>query len=288
MEESSNSYLFNCKLSIYFLNRRIDLITCEDLMHGINEACKLSNRKRIVISHYNIHAFNWSIQLFDFLKFQDNADISLCDGMGIIKALSFWGIDIPIENKVSLTRFIPELLKNCALEDLSVFLLGSTSNNLEKAIKNQLRKYPQLKLDGHHGFFNNKSTLENKLVIDRINEFKSDILIVGMGMPRQELWIHENKAKINSKIIIPCGAVMNRLSGSVPTPPKWISNAGLEWLFRLVQEPKRLASRYLIGNILFLFQILWAYHFKLEKQDLIRFDCKVQYLNKDREATTET
>ena len=77
-------------------------------------------------------------------------------------------------------------------------------------------------------------------------------------MPIQEMWIQKNQAKIDARVIIPCGAVIDRLAGTVLTPPKWLSNAGLEWLYRLIKEPKRLSARYLLGNPLFLLNIIWA------------------------------
>ena len=264
------SNIFSCKSSIYLINRRIDLITSEALIKYIIESCQLNSKNELIISNYNVHAFNWSIQSSDFYAFQQDADISVCDGMGIIKILQLFGTNIPKKYKVSLTTFVPELLKKCPFEGLSVFLLGSTSSNVKQAIKNQLCKYPKLRLDGYHGFFDPDDTSENQFVIDKINTFKPDILIVGMGMPKQELWIYKNGTKLDTKIIIPCGAVIDRLSGLVPTAPKWISDAGLEWLLRLIREPKRLAARYLIGNTLFLFQVLWAYYFNLNSKDFVR------------------
>ncbi|VEP18904.1 Exopolysaccharide biosynthesis protein, WecB/TagA/CpsF family [Hyella patelloides LEGE 07179] len=245
--------------SVYFFNRRVDLVTIDTVIKAIFKSCR--QKVKIVISNYNVHAFNLSMSLPLFLAFHQYADITVCDGMGILKALEFMGTKIDSKYKVSLTSMIPRLLNKCERESLSVFLLGSKPQNLNKAIEKQKAKHPNLLLAGHHGYFDYKDLNENQIIIDKINKFKPDILIVGMGMPLQELWIQNNYDNLETLVIIPCGAVIDRLAGLVPTPPRLISNAGLEWLYRLIREPKRLATRYLLGNPLFLFYIFWAkYH----------------------------
>lgn len=242
--------------SIYLLNRRIDLVSENTILEAICNICL--QKTKIVVSHYNIHAFNLSTSLPQFLEFQQNSDIVLCDGMGIIKGLNFLGINIPFKYKVSLTSLIPKLLQECDQRHLSVFLLGSTPDNLEKALSIQKNKHPYIRFASHHGYFDHNNPVVNQTVIKQINQFKPDILIVGMGMPQQELWIQKNYEDLESLVTIPCGAIIDRLAGLVPTSPAWISNVGLEWLHRLIREPKRLAARYLLGNPLFFLNLLWA------------------------------
>lgn len=242
--------------SVYLLNRQINLVTADTFIEAI---CKSCNKKaKIIVSHYNVHAFNLSMLLPQFFTFQENADITVCDGMGMLKGLELMGVNLSPKYRVPLTLVIPKLLTECDRNDLSVFLLGSKPQNLEKALENQKAKHSNLNISGTHGYFEQNDAFENQIVIEKINQFKPDILIVGMGMPLQELWIQKNYENLETLVIIPCGAVIDRLAGIVPNSPKWMSDAGLEWLYRLIREPKRLAARYLLGNSLFLLQLLWA------------------------------
>jgi N-acetylglucosaminyldiphosphoundecaprenol N-acetyl-beta-D-mannosaminyltransferase len=242
--------------SVHLLNRQINLVTADTFIEAICKSCK--KKAKITVANYNVHAFNLSMLLPQFFAFQQNADITVCDGMGILKGLELMGINISTKYRVPLTLIVPKLLNECDHNNLSVFLLGSKPQNIEKALKNQKAKYSNLNISGYHGYFDQNDALENQIVIEKINQFKPDILIVGMGMPLQELWIQNNYENLEAMVILPCGAVIDRLAGLVPNSPKWMSDAGLEWLYRLIREPKRLAARYLLGNSLFLLQLLWA------------------------------
>ncbi|MGF1539702.1 MAG: WecB/TagA/CpsF family glycosyltransferase [Pleurocapsa sp.] len=244
------------RISVDFLNRKIDFMTMEAALESIVQAA--IKGKKVVVANYNIHAFNLSMLMPRFLNFYENAEYKICDGMGILKGLNFMGISLPSKYKTPLTLLVPKLLDYCDRYKFSVFLLGSKPQNLEFALQKQQAKYPLVKLAGHHGYFDKEDFQENNAVIDKINGFKPDILIVGMGMPLQEMWIQQNYEQIDASVIIPCGAVIDRLAGLVPDCPLWMSNVGLEWLYRLIREPKRLASRYLLGNPLFFLSVLWA------------------------------
>ena len=243
-------------LSVELLNRRITLMTARAIMDAISAACVES--KKLIIASYNIHSFNLSMQLPWFYDFQQSADITRCDGVGILKALRFMGIDLPLQYRVSGTKFIPMLLEYGNQEGFSFFFLGSTEEYLEEAISRVKQKYPRLSVQGHHGYFDKKNLKQNQAIVDRINQFKPNILLVGMGMPTQERWIQKHHRELNVNVIMPCGAVIDRLAGVVNDCPKWISDLGLEWLQRLLVEPKRLASRYLLGNPAFLLHVALA------------------------------
>jgi N-acetylglucosaminyldiphosphoundecaprenol N-acetyl-beta-D-mannosaminyltransferase len=108
-------------------------------------------------------------------------------------------------------------------------------------------KHPGLLIRTHHGHFNaERSSAENRRVLAEINDYDPDILMVGMGMPRQEIWVLENNAAISARAVYCCGALMDYVAGEIPTPPRWIGALGFEWLYRLFSEPARLWQRYLI------------------------------------------
>lgn len=241
---------------VELLNRKITLATDLGMIEAINQAC-VDDRK-ITVASYNVHSFNLSMQMPWFYKFQQNADIILCDGFGILMALNYFGFNVPIQYRISATALVPKLVKYCSLNNLSIFLLGTKPEVLTKAIQSLKNQYPNLKVFGHHGYFNLEDLNENQHIVEQINLVKPNILIVGMGMPRQEQWLLQYRPYLQANVFIPCGAVIDRLAGIVPACPQWASDTGLEWLHRLIHEPKRLAARYLLGNSAFVLQVILA------------------------------
>lgn len=241
---------------VNLLNREITCMTAESIIEAINKACYQDDR--IVIANYNVHSFNLSMQLPWFYEFLQDAEIAHCDGSGILKGLSYMGLNLPIQYRVSYTSLMPKLLKSCQEKGLSVFLLGSKDEYLQTALDNLKQQYPRIKVDGYHGYFDREDSYQNQVVIDKINQKKPNILLVGMGMPIQEDWVRKHRHQLDVNVFMTGGAVIDRLAGIVADCPEWIANAGLEWLYRLCQEPKRLASRYLFGNLAFLLHLALA------------------------------
>lgn len=275
-------------VSHYLLGRRVTCITNNSLIELIYNSCK--KRKKIIIANYNIHSFNMSIQHSWYYKFIQDADITHCDGLGIIYALRFMGHKIPIDYRVSYSALMPELLKSCNDNCFSIYLLGTKEQNLNNAIENIQKDYTNIRIKGHHGYFPLNDRESNQKIVAEINEFNPNILIVGMGMPLQEYWVqqHQEQLKVNS--ILLGGAVIDRLAGEVPECPEFLSKNGLEWLYRLIREPKRLVTRYALGNSAFFLQLTLAksmktsfdeglYEKSLKFDILKKLKVKVHFLN---------
>lgn len=241
-------------VKVNLLNRRIDFITIPTLIEMILACCQ--QQQKMLIASCNVHSFNLSMQLPWLHDYMRGADIVRCDGMGILKTVNYLGLDIKPVYRASGTKLIPALIEESRKEELSFFLLGSKAHYVDKAIHNVQERYPGIRIDGHHGYFDKHDLEACNAVLHKINCMQPDILIVGMGMPIQEDWIHRHYDSINAKVIIPCGAVIDRLAGRVSDCPPWVSSLGLEWLYRLMGEPKRLAARYLLGNPAFFLHIL--------------------------------
>ena len=241
---------------VELLNRQISLTSDLAIIEAIHKTC--IEKRKMTVASYNVHSFNLSMQIPWFYEFQQSADITLCDGFGILKALNYFGLEIPIQYRIAATDLIPELVEYCNHHHLSIFLLGTKPEILAQAIQSLSKQYPSLEVFGHHGYFDQTDLEQNQIVVNQINLVRPNILIVGMGMPLQEQWLLEYRPYLNVNVFIPCGAVIDRLAGIVTPCPKWITNAGFEWLHRLIHEPKRLATRYLIGNPAFLFHIALA------------------------------
>ncbi len=246
-------------LCVSLLGRRIDLMTLPNLIAAIDHACV--ENLQLTLANYNVHAFNLSMQLPWFYEFNESADITICDGMGILYALRWMGLDLPVQYwqyRISYTLLMPRLLELCHQEQYSIFLLGSSPHHLQQALERLQHDYPGLGVAGHHGYFSLQNLEENQRIVEQINRFKPQILVIGMGMPRQEEWVRLYRKQLAVNVVMTGGAVIDRLAGVVPDCPPYLSNTGLEWLYRLCQEPKRLAVRYLLGNPVFVLQIALA------------------------------
>lgn len=243
-------------LRVELLGRRITLMTEKAIIKAIHAACV--EEKKLTIASYNVHSFNLSMQLPWFYEFQQSANITRCDGFGILKALRWMGIDVPFQYRVSGTAFVPKLLEYGNQHDFSFFFLGSTPQYVEEAIQRVQKKYPRLTVAGHHGYFDKQDPQQSQTIVEQINQFKPNILLVGMGMPTQEQWIQQYSPELEVNVIMPCGAIIDRLAGVVSDCPAWLSRHGLEWLHRLSREPRRLGGRYLIGNPAFVLHIALA------------------------------
>lgn len=243
---------YNAKL----LGREITCITTDNLLERVHESC--IKKEKIVVSNYNVNSFNISIKFPWFLDFLQTSEIAHIDGFGIIYALRFMGYILPKEYRVSYSKLMPRLLDSCDQKGYSIYFLGAKPELLNVAIANLRQQYPNAVINGHHGYFDYENEESNQVVIDDINHHKPNILIVGMGMPLQEYWVHNNRDLVEANSILLGGAVIDRMAGAVPECPQFLSNSGLEWLFRLIREPKRLLTRYALGNTAFVLQIALA------------------------------
>jgi N-acetylglucosaminyldiphosphoundecaprenol N-acetyl-beta-D-mannosaminyltransferase len=241
-------------LDVSLLGRRITCMTTESIVQSVHRSCV--EGRRILVANYNVNSFNFSMQLPWFYDFLQSADIAHCDGTGILKAIEYMGIKLPMDYRVSYTTLMPALLDYGNRQHRSIFLLGSKPENSVKAIENLQRQCPNMEVHGHHGFFSVEDSQQNDAVVAKINAVKPDILMLGMGVPRQEWWAYKNQNKLDTRAILMGGAAIDRLAGEVVDCPKPISDLGLEWFYRFVQEPNRLANRYLVGNPAFALHML--------------------------------
>jgi N-acetylglucosaminyldiphosphoundecaprenol N-acetyl-beta-D-mannosaminyltransferase len=176
----------------------------------------------------------------------NSSKLVLPDGTGIRIASSMLGRQVR-ENMCG-TDIIPSFLGHINGNGARVFLLGSKQPVVERAGEKMKGEFPSVTVCGmQHGYFDS-----DEAVIEKINAARPDILLVGLGVPRQEMWIAENLPRLKVKICCGVGALFDYYSGSMPRAPQWMLDAGMEWIYRLYCEPRRLWRRYLIGNFLFL------------------------------------
>ena len=239
-------------------------ISLQELIEFPKES--ITSSKKVLISNVNVQAMNLTFKYPWFRDFLNQSDIVFCDGFGIILGAKILGLDIKHRN--TPPDWIPLLANMCAENNNSLAFLGSKPGIAEKTAEVLKRDNPTLNIPfTHHGYFNKTSGHpENEAVIQAINTVKPDILLVGFGMPLQEKWIMENFERLDVKVILPVGAALDYISGNVRRAPLWMTDHGLEWLGRLIIEPRRLWKRYIIGIPLFFYRVL------LQKFGLLKYD----------------
>lgn len=229
-------------------------VTLDELIQIILTACK--EETNAIVANVNVYALNLAYEIPWFRSFLNNCQIIFCDGFGVA-----WAAQILY--KVKLVRltppdWLPKLANECVKNQYSMFLLGARPGIAKRASEFLSENAPNLVIAGfHHGYFEKaQGSRENENVIEKINQEKPNILLVGFGMPLQEQWIMENIKRLDVGVTLPVGAAFDYLAGSVKRAPSWMTDHGLEWLGRLIIEPRRLWKRYIVGIPVFLWRVI--------------------------------
>jgi exopolysaccharide biosynthesis WecB/TagA/CpsF family protein len=176
------------------------------------------------------------------------ADVLLPDGIGIAIAAKM--ADQELTANLNGTDFVPLLLAEAAKQGKSVFLFGGTPGTADAAAAQLIHTIPHLRIAGTRDGFEGAANTE--AAIADINDSGADIVLVAMGVPVQELWIHENGHRLDAPLKLAVGALFDFLAGNVARAPEIVRRARMEWVWRLAMEPRRMAKRYLAGNVSFL------------------------------------
>lgn len=175
----------------------------------------------------------------------------LPDGIGIHLGCRIQGVSLAAN--VNGTDLFPRLCERCAREGLALFLLGARPGVAVAVAENMKQRYPALVIAGaRHGYF---EPAEEDAIIQEINASDADILLVAFGVPKQELWLARHQPQLKPRVLMGVGGLFDFYSGRIPRAPVWMREIGLEWVWRLLQEPGRMWRRYLIGNPLFLYRV---------------------------------
>lgn len=234
----------------------IDLGRPEDLLRTITGWAGTGAPRRVM--YVNAHVLNQSQERPELRDALRRADLVYCDGYGVRVAAK--ALDLPIPHRMTGADWIWSLAALCEQTHRSVYLLGSEPGVAREAGERLRRRHPGLRVVGtHHGFFEAGSPHAERVVED-INERRPDILLAGMGTPKQELWVERHAAALEADVLWTVGALFDVVSGRVPRAPGWLADNGLEWIFRLGIEPQRMWRRYLLGNPVFLSRVMARRH----------------------------
>jgi exopolysaccharide biosynthesis WecB/TagA/CpsF family protein len=199
----------------------------------------------------NAHTLNLATAQFAFRDVLNSADYVFGDGTGVRWAARLQGLEVRA-NLVG-TDVTPELFQTTAGRGYTYFLLGTTPENIERAADYARRTFPGWTQVGyHHGYVRDPAV--NDRAIAMINKAAPDALLVGMGNPLQEQWIHNNRRRLDGPVCLAIGGLLDHWAGAIHRPPLWLRNRGCEWVGLLWQQPHK-ARRYLVGNPMFLARI---------------------------------
>jgi len=230
---------------IKILGVRCNVLTSEDIISVIQRS--VENDEKNIIANHNLH----SIYLFHknpgMKKFYSRSDYIHIDGMPVVFWSKLLGLKVNRRHRTTSVDWIDMLLRKVQVNGYRIFFLGGKPGVGEEAAVRLKERFPGINMTTHHGYFvAERASPDNRSIIEQINSNSTDILMVGMGMPRQELWISENYEDLQANVILPVGALMDYIAGVVPTPPRWMGRVGLEWLFRLIHNPVKFSGRYLV------------------------------------------
>lgn len=232
----------------------IDLITKTDVLTAVQDS--LAARRKLLVAHVHVKALNAAYAAPWLRDFYNQADLVYCDGNGV--RLGAYLLGKPLPQRFTLADWMDDLMRVAVDARTRVFFLGSEPGVAAQAAEKLAASDPRLQIAGtHHGFFDRDPTgADNLRVVEQINASGADLLLVGMGVPHQERWLVDNRARLGTCVEMTVGGIFEYVAGVRSRAPRWLTDHGFEWLTLMLQYPTRFGPRHLFGNPLFLARVL--------------------------------
>lgn len=224
-------------------------VDCLSMNESLEKIIKMIEEKS-VSQHVVINASKINLMSKDqkLTKIVNGCPLINADGASILIAGKLLNIDIP--ERVTGIDLFYELLKISEERGYKPYFLGATKESVEAMIQNIRKKHPNLNIAGYrNGYFNNE---DESNIIKEIKNSSPDILFLGFSSPQKEYWLNRNLSELNIPFSMGVGGSFDVLSGKTQRAPIWMQKIGMEWFYRFLQEPKRMFSRYFLGNFRFL------------------------------------
>ena len=229
------------------LNTYVNNVDMDETLLAIDEM--ISSGKKSYIVAINVDVV-MKIEADSYLKrITDEADMVLVDGKPLVWIAKYH--NHPVKAKISGSDLVPLLCERAAEKEYSIFIIGGKEGIAQKAKENLERDLSNINIVGVYapplGFERDEQELDK--INQMITEAHPDLLIACFGCPKQEKWIYENYQKYDAKVSVCAGATVDFLAGNIDRAPRWMSEHGLEWLYRFSKEPKRLFKRYFVDDV---------------------------------------
>lgn len=223
------------KSRVQILGVPMDRVSMNEAVKRISEMITSGRPHQVITANPEILLSSTKDE--ELKKIIKEASLVTADGIGVVWAASFLGLPVP--ERVTGIDLAEQLLKTAAKKTWKVYLLGSAPGVVEMAKMKLEHRYPGLIIVGtFHGYF---SSEEEKAILAEIKKTQPNLLFVGLGAPRQEKWIHKNRFSFPRELVaIGIGGSLDVFSGKIKRAPKWAIKWKIEWLYRLIKEPKRL------------------------------------------------
>lgn len=237
------------------LGVNIGSVSIEDLAAAAVSAVDTQGQQ-VTLACANPHSLIEATRDTEFLTALNSSDQVVADGIGIVAVGKLVGLNI--QPRITGNDYFQAVMESMnASGGKRVFFMGSTEAVLEKIQLKVGKEYTGLDEVGTYSPpFGAWSEAQNQAVIDAINAFKPDVLWVGMTAPKQEKWVHANRKKLDTSVIGSIGAVFDFYAETHPRAPKWMHDNGLEWLYRLIREPRRMWRRNFVSSPLFVWLVV--------------------------------
>lgn len=228
---------------VQVLGGAMDLVRPEEVFHFV--AGKIAARESAIIANHNLHSLYLVRQDEKIAEFYRKSDLIEVDSVPLIFWARIVGRASRRFHRCTYLDWRDAFWERAIAENWKVFFVGGAPGVSEKAVARIQADWPGAQIQTHHGYFDVASdSAENQAVVDRINAYKPDIVLVGMGMPRQEIWVLENQDKLGPCVSFTVGGAFDYEAGVQRPSPRWMGQVGMEWLFRLMVDPQRLFTRY--------------------------------------------
>jgi N-acetylglucosaminyldiphosphoundecaprenol N-acetyl-beta-D-mannosaminyltransferase len=230
---------------IQLMGQPIDLVTCEQVMGFL--ARKVSRGRKAVIANHNAHSLYLINRHPEMRALYERADLIEVDSMPLLLWGKLMGEPASRGHRCTYLCWRDMFWEMADKYRWRVFYLGGAPGVAETAAETLRWSYPGAAIQTRDGYFDmGCGSTENAAVVEEINAFRPDVLFVGMGMPRQEIWIERNYDALATGVLLPVGAAFDYEAGVQRAAPRWTGRLGVEWMFRFFSDPRRLFGRYFI------------------------------------------
>jgi len=220
-----------------------------------NDKLSSLHNNKTIINTINAHCFNMTQSDVIYADALLKCEVLIPDGISVVWAMKFL-TGKKLQKIAGADLFFYEL-NRLQITGGKCFFLGSTTDTLQKIEEKIKIEFPAVEVRTYSPPYKNEfSEADNILMLEVINTFQPDVLMVGMTAPKQEKWAYRHYQQLQVGHICCIGAVFDFYAGTIRRAPKWMINLGLEWLYRLIKEPRRMWKRYLVGNILFITNVI--------------------------------
>lgn len=238
------------KNRINFFGLNLDLITLEETLSQISKFIETKQYVQHVV--VNVAKLVYSQKDTNLRNIINSCPLINIDGAGIILGAKLLGINIP--ERVTGIDLMQKLVEYSALKGYRVYFFGAEEEIVKKVVDIYKENYPELTIAGYrNGYYSDEE--EENIVLD-IKNSEADILFVAMGSPKKEIFLSKYSEKMKVPFTMGVGGSFDVVAGKVKRAPKWMQAINAEWIYRLIQEPKRMWKRYAITNSIFLAMLI--------------------------------